>query len=171
MMNWDQQLKLQAYLDGELPEGDRRAVESRLAQDAGAGALLAELRQTNAALAGFESEMKLPETREFFWSKIERDIRRQERTPQREEQPSWLWWVGWRRLLVPAGAVAALAILLVSLWTNLPGGGPGSGIVAAFDDDYAFTYRDQSQGTTLVWLSYAADDKFQEGDFEETIQD
>ena len=113
MMDFEKQLKLQAYLDGELPEGERRAVESSLAQDAEAVALLAELQHTNAALAVFEGEIKLPESREFFWSKIEREIRRQEPAPQREAQPSWL--SGWRRLFVPASAVAALVLLLVSL--------------------------------------------------------
>jgi len=169
MMDFEKQLKLQAYLDGELPEGERRAVESSLAQDAEAVALLAELQHTNAALAVFEGEIKLPESREFFWSKIEREIRRQEPAPQREAQPSWL--SGWRRLFVPASAVAALVLLLVSLKSNPSGSGAGTGIVAAFADDKAFTYRDQSQGTTLVWLSYAADDTFQEGNSEEIIQD
>jgi anti-sigma factor RsiW len=163
-------VKLQAYLDGELPEGERRAVESSLTQDAEAAALLAELRHTNASLAAFEREIKLPESREFFWSKIEREIRRQEQqSPQRQEPQAW--FAGWRRLLIPASAVAALVVLLVSLQSTVPGGGSGTGIVAAFDDENAFTYRDQSQGTTLVWLSYAADDTFQEGYSEEIIQD
>lgn len=169
MMDFDQQLKLQAHLDGELPEGDRRAVESWLAQDSEAKALLAELRQTNAALTDFESEIKLPESREFFWSKIERAIRRQEQSPREEVQPSWLF--AWRRFLIPASALAMLAVLLVSLQTSFFGTGSAPSIVAVFDDESAFTYRDQSQGTTLVWLSYAAEDKFTEGEFEDTIQD
>ena len=170
MMNFEAQLKLQAYLDGELPEGERRAVESSLAQDADAAALLAELRQTNAALATFEAEIKLPESREFYWSKIEREIRRQEQAARAQARPAWWRWVASWRALVPVGATAALALLLVSLRTNLPGGTTDPGIIAKFADDKAFTYRDQTQGTTLVWLSYAADDKFQGGDSEETIQ-
>jgi anti-sigma factor RsiW len=169
MMDYERQLKLQAYLDSELPEGGRRAVESWLAQGAEAKALLAELRQTNAALAGFESEIKLPESREFFWSKIEREIRRQEQAPRAEVEPSWLF--AWRRFLIPASALAMLAVLLVSLQMSSRGAASASGIVAAFDDESAFTYRDQSQGTTLVWLSYAAEDKFTGEESEETIQD
>jgi hypothetical protein len=64
-----------------------------------------------------------------------------------------------------------LAVLLVSLQTSFFGTASAPSIVAAFDDESAFTYRDQSQGTTLVWLSYAAEDKFTEGEFEDTIQD
>ena len=146
-------------------------MESALARDADAVALLAELRHTNAALAGSESEVKLPESREFFWSKIEREIQRQEQEPRAETQPSWFWLLGWRRVLVPVGAVAALTVLLASLQMNFRGVSPPAGIVAAFTDEHAFTYRDQSQGTTLVWLSYGADDKSMEGDSEEIIQD
>lgn len=169
MMDYERQLKLQAHLDGELPEGDRLTVESWLAQDTEAKALLAELRQTNAALSAFEGEIKLPESREFFWTKIEREIRRQEPAPQAETQPAWL--AGWRRFLIPASALAMLAVLLVTLQTSIRGAASASGIVAAFDDESAFTYRDQSQGTTLVWLSYAAADSFTEGESEEIVQD
>ena len=74
MNNHDDQLKLQAHFDGELPEPEARAVANWLARDREAVALLAELRNTRKALKGFESDIKLPETREFYWSKIEREI-------------------------------------------------------------------------------------------------
>src|SRR6266513_3336151 len=76
-MKQELQLKLQAYLDGELPDGEAREAAGLLAQDAEARALLAELKKTRAALAGFETDIKLPESREFYWSKIEREIQRQ----------------------------------------------------------------------------------------------
>src|SRR5436190_18132785 len=78
-MNQDLHLKLQAYLDGELPSGEARAVADLVAQDADTRALLAELTHTRSVLAGYESEIKLPETRELYWSKLARDIQRQER--------------------------------------------------------------------------------------------
>src|SRR6266702_2258506 len=74
MMDYDAQLKLQAYLDGELPEAEARAVATWLARDREAVALLAELRATRKALAGFEAGIRLPESGEFFWSKIQRAI-------------------------------------------------------------------------------------------------
>ena len=70
-------MRLQAYLDGELPDSEAREAASLLAQDAEARALLAELKNTSAAMAGFELDIKLPESREFYWSKIEREIERQ----------------------------------------------------------------------------------------------
>ena len=71
-MNAEFQLKLQAHLDGELSERESREIETALATDAEARALLAELRNTCGALAGFEAELKLPEERAFYWSKIRR---------------------------------------------------------------------------------------------------
>ena len=73
-MNLEFELKLQALLDGELPEREAAEVEARVKADPQAQALLDELRMTTTALRGNELERALPETREFFWSKIERTI-------------------------------------------------------------------------------------------------
>ena len=64
-MKQDLQFKLQAYLDGELSSSEAKAVAASVAQDVETRALLAELTNTRNALAGFESEIKLPESREF----------------------------------------------------------------------------------------------------------
>lgn len=160
-MDNERQLKLQACLDGELPEGERRAVETWLSGDAEAAALLAELRHTNAALADFERELKLPESREFYWSKIHREIQRQQSFARPARAAGWL--AGWRRLFVPASALAGLAALLaVGLQLSGPGAAPG--LVAAVGTGSVFAYRDQSQGTTLVWLSYDAGEDFTEAE-------
>ena len=83
-MNEEFQLKLQAYLDGELSDKETREVEARLSSDNEAKALLVELQNTRAAFLMFEKELKLPESREFFWSKIERDIRALDAKQDRE---------------------------------------------------------------------------------------
>ena len=54
-MDYDAQLKLQALLDGELPEAEASEVANWLARDREAAALLEELRNTREALAGFEA--------------------------------------------------------------------------------------------------------------------
>ena len=53
-MDYDAQLKLQAFLDGELPEAEANEVANWLARDREAVALLAELRNTRKAMVGFE---------------------------------------------------------------------------------------------------------------------
>ena len=71
-MKNDLELKLQAWLDGELsgPEGLRLSRE--IAGDADATRLVEELRSVKSALAGAETPLTIPESREFYWSKIER---------------------------------------------------------------------------------------------------
>ena len=81
-MNEELALKLQAFLDGELPEDEAREVSSLLARDADAAALHRELKNTRAAVVNFERPIQVPETREFYWSKISKEI---ERTAPRDE--------------------------------------------------------------------------------------
>ena len=175
MMDYKSQLKLQAYLDGELSERERREVESVLARDPAAAALVAELRNTRTALADFEHEVRLPESREFFWSKIAREIDRQAQAEQgrdslRESAPI-LWWLdAWRRWLVPAMAVAALALVVVIGGLHFQSArGRAPTLEAEFVDPGAFIYRDYAQGITVVWLSYPAEDGFTDSELDDTL--
>ncbi len=155
-MDIEVELKLQAYLDGELTESESREVAKLLAQDQQAVLLLAELRNTRQALAGFEKGVTLPESREFFWSKIEREISRLEAPARPVEKPSLL--AGWRRLLVPAGAVAALMTVVFIAIGPFGAGTPAETEVIR-DDSGAFTYRDENAQATLVWVSYPAENE------------
>ena len=163
-MDYDAQLKLQAYLDGELPEGEASMVANWLARDREAAALLEELRNTRGALAGFEAGIQFPESREFFWSKVQREIQRLE-NPASKAAPTPLLGL-LRRFLVP---VAALAVVLVGAvvlaWSNGSfGRAATTGIETALADSGAFTYHDYSAGATLVWLSYPADNEVADND-------
>ena len=158
-MKEELQLKVQAYLDGELSPGEAREVADLIAADADARLLHAELGNTRAALKVFESELKLPESREFYWSKIRREIARPE-NPHTIEEPAWFaMWL--RRFLAPAGALAALVIAAMLAWHQLnPSRSSVLEIETAYADSDAFTYRDYSKGMTLVWLSYPAENEF-----------
>ena len=161
-MNNDAQLKLQAFLDNELSERDSKEVAAWLAQDQEATLLLAELRNTRQALTGFENGVRLPESREFFWSKIERQIQRE--IPAETAKPRKSRLATWSKFLVPTGAVAALAIvLLVAIAPN----SKGPEVESA--DPGAFTYRDFSSGTTLVWLSYPAENELAQNESATTL--
>lgn len=169
-MDREAQLKLQAYLDDELPEAEKLKLEATLGQDGQSSLLLAELRQTREVLAGFEKGIQVPESREFFWSKIEREIRRLE-SPARVPAPI-CWAARLRRLLVPASTLALLAIAgFVAIRQNesplLPG---GTEMETALTDTGAFTYRDYAAGTTLVWLSYPAENEPDDDDDAVTLQ-
>jgi len=160
------QLKLQAWLDGELPEAEAREVAAWVARDREGAALAGELRNTREALAGFESEVRLPESREFYWSKIAREIERLDSPAPRataQESPFALF----RRWLVPVSAVAM--VVVGGLVLTRPAAPPvshasGTAVESALADAGVFTYRDFSAGTTLVWVSYPADNEVAPGD-------
>lgn len=74
MKNQDIILKVQAFVDGQLPESEQADIAALIARDSDVHALVKELKQTRQALAGFDEGVELPESREFYWSKIERQI-------------------------------------------------------------------------------------------------
>jgi anti-sigma factor RsiW len=170
-MDLDSQLKLQAYLDGELPEAEARAVANWLAKDREAVALHTELRNTRQALVGFEIGVLLPESREFFWSKIEREIQREEQPAARPQSVPLLMRL--QRILVPASAVAALVLagLLINGQFGLLSGSAVADNLSSLDDAGALTYHDYDAGTTLVWLSYPAQNEFAQSDSADTLSE
>lgn len=154
-MNPESALKLQAFVDGELPVHERQAVADWLSSDPEARTLQQELARIRSALAGGEPPRPLPESREFYWSKIQREIVRGEQAGTRAAARRALPW--WRRLLVPAAGLAGLALVLSVAVNYWPPGRPSYVVETALADSGAFTYRDLKEGITLVWLSYPAD--------------
>ena len=169
-MDYETQLKLQAFLDGELPKAEASEVANWVTRDREGAAMLEELRNTREALAGAEAGIQLPETREFFWSKVRREIQRLEAPAPKSASRPLL--ARWRQFLVPASALALVFVALVVLIQ--PGGLAGrtgsADIETALADAGAFTYRDYSAGTTLVWLSYPADNEVAQSDEMDTVE-
>lgn len=151
-MNQEVQLKLQSYLDGELSAADRSEVETLLTQDASASALFSELSNTRVALKGNELEMRLPETREFYWSQIRREIERLE-SPARV-RPSAR--VSWQSLfsLPRLAAVAACAMIGLFLFNQQD---PATfahvrEVDAPSDEMGSITFRSEAEKMTVVYL-------------------
>jgi anti-sigma factor RsiW len=154
-------LKLQAHLDGELAPGEAREMVSLLQRDAEARGLFDELQSTRRLLAANEPEIKMPESREFYWSKIRRELERLDREP--EARPRRVWGLPqWLRLALPAGAVlgAVLVFAAVMLHRSAFAPGPGSPLFAVGDEIEtpleemnSFTFRSESARMTVVWVS------------------
>jgi anti-sigma factor RsiW len=158
MMDLQDQLRLQSFLDGELPEAQAAEVANRLAKDPAAAALITELRQTRQSMAGFDKGVSLPESREFFWSKIEREIERA--MPPAVERTGVPLYARLSRILMPAAGMAMVVIAGLMGARYLTGGSAASPFETSFaDDGGAFTYHDYSAGATLVWLSYPSEDE------------
>ena len=148
-MNEETKIKLQAYLDGELSNSEAREISELLSKDRDAQALLAELQFVKNALHENEMDLKLPETREFFWSKIEREI---ERKPERAVQNSSWWRPAYNRFAAALAAGCALVMVSVIAFNNensatLPVVVEGTG-----DEMGAITYHSHADRMTVVYL-------------------
>jgi anti-sigma factor RsiW len=162
-MNEQTNLKLQAYLDGELPPAERQQMAAWLEQDAEARALLAELGRTAAVVADFGRELKLPEAPDFYWSKIRRDIERESRTGPETEGIGLIWV---RRWLFPVGAAAAVVVGVFLSSSAREAAGPS---FTNTSEALAFTYQNYETGTTLVWLDYAGENDFSDLESDDTL--
>lgn len=153
-MNDETAMKLQAWVDGDASAPPPAEVAALLERDSEARALVATLRLTREALREGEPHLKVPETREFYWSKIERVIVREQ--VRAEERPP-IRPAGWLlRWLAPAGILAMLALLVASpVLRGRPGlgGRPMAEIDSPLDDLSSFTFRSESEGMTVVWVN------------------
>jgi len=157
MKNHDVELKLQALVDGELDDREAARMTALVEQDPEARAVHNELAAIKTLLAGNEPELKVPETREFYWSGIARAIEREDLQAGRRgggaHSHSWL------RLILPAGAVATLALGL-TIGFYLPGHGKGRlpalvgshEIETTLEDTPTFTFRSDPEAMTVVWV-------------------
>lgn len=156
----DMELKLQAFLDGELEESALPAIGQLLKEDRSAKGLLEELRQTSNLFKANELSYQVPVSREFYWSQIERSIRssvRSDPAPGSNASPwAWVW-----KLFAPAGALALLASLLLPLGIHPrtylalyeDGDAAGINVHAEFPSSSFVTYRSESEGMSVVWVN------------------
>jgi anti-sigma factor RsiW len=153
MINEESKLKLQAHLDNELSGAELRKVAAWLDQDAEARVLYAKLHDVKSIVRGNELEVHLPESRDFYWSKIERAIRQ---APVQPAPQSFLsgypWWV---RIFAPALGVAMLLVAgltLVKLGTAPTTLSYLHEIETPLEDTSAISFHSQAAGMTVVWV-------------------
>ena len=152
-MNLEVGIKLQAYLDGELTDREAQQIAALIESDGEARALFGELQQTSTALRGNEPEFRLPESREFYWGKIEREIERLEASPAPSRTPGWILFLR-NHLAAVAGTSAVAALMLfMALQMNLVSPALFEEIDNPLDDTPSFSFRSESQQMTLVWIS------------------
>ena len=147
-MKPDLELKLQAWLDGELPAAQAEQARRLAAADPKAATLAAELQAIKAAFLNNEETVPVPETREFYWSKIERQIQREEAVGR---APGALWAGRFRRWLAPLAGVAALAaVLVVALNQGRPRQEAFNLVSGMMDGFQPRTFHDGPSGISFV---------------------
>jgi len=136
-------LDLQAYVDGELG-ADRRAEVERLLKDADAESrqLVDGLRQIAQLVRENEPAATVPDSREFYWSQIQRRIAAEESRGSRAKVASNA--IRWLRWIAPALGVAAVAVVLTLPKKDLSGQG--------FADATTMTFHSDADGLTIHWI-------------------
>ncbi len=145
-------IKLQAQLDGELTGREAQEIAALIENDAEARALFGELQMTRSMLTANEPEFRLPESREFYWSKIEREITRLETAPATAQGPAWLVFLRRHLTAISGTAVAAALVMFAAVQMNLTGD-LFEEIDNPLDDTSSFSFRSESQQMTLVWIA------------------
>ncbi len=140
-----QLLEIMAYSDGELDASRRHAVEKLIAGDPAAAALHQELIACATVLRAHEPLGTVPETREFYWSQIQRRIDAAEKASARAKAPIAPVF-GWLRWLAPAIGVAAVA--LVVTYQQRPGP-----TILAVGEASSMTFTSEADGVTISWIN------------------
>ena len=113
-------LKIQAWLDGELAPQESAKIADQVDSNLEAKAVADELKTIQTILKSGENGAKLEDSREFYWSQIQRQIESEESTaikepnraqvlePYSTRQGSLLHW------LLPAGSLLAISALILN---------------------------------------------------------
>lgn len=153
-MTRETQLKLQAWLDGELPAADAREVRRLVERDPDAAALVRELKLTRQWLAAGETLRPVPESREFYWAQIARYLTPRESAAPAVRLPAFDWR-RWRAWWAPAAAVLVLlgVGLLPSLKPSQSAAARAPEIETPDEDLGTFTFRSDTGQMTVVWVN------------------
>ena len=153
-MNPETELKLQAWVDGELAAAEAARLAGQVANDAALEALVRQLRAVKTALAGNELDRAVPETREFYWGKIQRALERAAVTDQPRPVGRWRAWLGaygWRTAL---GATLLLVLAAPVVHQRHPATlAPQVQVDSPLDNVNSYTFRSEADGMTVMWVS------------------
>jgi hypothetical protein len=151
------ELKLQAWVDGELNPRAARRIARQVEIDPAARELAAGLRGARHALRVGEPQRFVAESREFYWSGIRRRIELAENTADAGHCNRKGFLRPWLRWLAPAGALAVSAFLLYTVGTPQPSGLETLEIATEIDnpldDVSSVTFRSEQDHMTVVWIS------------------
>ena len=118
-MKHEDKLRIQAWMDGELAPKEAAQIATLIEQNPEALALSEELRVVENALHFGEKPVILDDSRDFYWSQIERQIDAEEPLPEPYAVPvtvssNLLRW------MVPVGSLGAIVILMMNFGAMSP---------------------------------------------------
>jgi hypothetical protein len=158
MIERDQALRLQAWVDGELTARETCEVETWVRSSPEARALADELQRTKGWIASCEFTRTLPESRDFYWSGIAKGILAGQAASPAVADGAWRAF--WQRWWVPAGALALLAVVATVVQISVRWGHTPAMLAVAHEVETplagvsAFTFYSESAHMTVVWVDF-----------------
>lgn len=152
-MKHESELKVQAWLDGELDPMDIGPVTRLVREDTEAAALARELKLARQWMSSGEPPRPLPESRELFWSRVRRELAPRE--TQALPDVRSLDWTVWLRWVIPGVALVALVVALLTVPTSAARRAEvrPAEVETPLDDAGSFTFRSESERMTVVWVN------------------
>ena len=118
-MKHEDKLRIQAWMDGELAPKESAQIATVIEQNPEALALSEELRVVENALHFGEKPAILNDSRDFYWTQIERQIDAEEPLPEPYAVPV-LVSSNLLRWMVPVGSLGAIVILIMNFGAMNP---------------------------------------------------
>lgn len=112
-------LKLQAWLDGQMPAPESARVAEWVETDSEARELIAELRDVKTLLQVGEKSLNVEDSRECYWEQISRRIDVIDVGESQTKVVGSTTWHEWcKQWLVPVGGLAAIVVMLATVDTQ-----------------------------------------------------
>ena len=123
-MKQEDQLNIQAWLDGEIAPQKAKKIVEQMENSSTAKALVEELEAVESALKIGEKTISLDDTRDFYWSQIERQINAEAPMPTAEVPPEHVQVASGNlmRWFVPAGSLVVISALMLNFHKINPTG-------------------------------------------------
>ena len=151
------ELKIQALVDGELTEFEAGKLRDRIKNDIRLQILHERLTQMKDLISTHEMPRVLPESSDFYWSKISQEIEVGGSAAQSSAQSLVMKWVF--RRLAPLLGIASVALLITLQGPNLP----DLGIILDYnhelltDEIDVMTFNSADDSMSVVWIDYSMD--------------
>ena len=114
-MKQEDKLKIQAWLDGELAPQESARIADLIDNNLEAKELSEDLRAMQKALEVGEKTAVLEDSREFYWSQVERQIEAEEPITENAQPELVSGSLGNAlRWLIPVGSLAAISALMLN---------------------------------------------------------
>ena len=114
-MKQEDRLKIQAWLDGELAPQESARIADLIDNDLEAKELADDLRAMQKSLEIGEKPVFLEDSREFYWSQVERQIEAEEPITENSQPELVSGSLGSAlRWLIPVGSLAAISALMLN---------------------------------------------------------